>query len=193
MSHYIFYHGSITPQGMRNLETLVSKVAGKIDQEIVVCLCSGGGDVNAGIGAYNFFEDAAGSNYDLCFRRLRFNRRYHFSRRAKARRRICVHVYPSCRLVHRRVKERRDIRKYRAHLTSVPASPSMATGKNRSLLWHHQRAIPAGPTSERVLNCHRHCRYQNGRGRRFRSCQYPVAFVTSLRITQAPGRRYCPR
>lgn len=56
MAHHIFYHGPITPQGVRNLEILVTKVAGKIDHEIVVCLCSGGGDVNAGIGAYNFLK-----------------------------------------------------------------------------------------------------------------------------------------
>jgi ATP-dependent protease ClpP protease subunit len=56
MAHYIFYHGAVIAQGIRNLETLVSKVAGKIDQEIVVCICSGGGDVNAGIGAYNFLK-----------------------------------------------------------------------------------------------------------------------------------------
>jgi ATP-dependent protease ClpP protease subunit len=57
MKTYIYYHGAVNIQGIRNLETLLTDEACKEDpSEITLCLCSGGGDVCAGIGAYNFIR-----------------------------------------------------------------------------------------------------------------------------------------
>lgn len=56
MNHFIYYHGPINIQGVRNLETLLTKVASHDAPDITLCICSGGGDVCAGIGAYNFIK-----------------------------------------------------------------------------------------------------------------------------------------
>lgn len=56
MQQIIVYHGGITPQGVRNFEIACTLAIREGASEITVCLCSGGGDVNAGLGAYNFLR-----------------------------------------------------------------------------------------------------------------------------------------
>lgn len=56
MEQFIFYHGPVNIQGARNLETLLTAAAAKENPKITLCICSGGGDVCAGIGVYNFIK-----------------------------------------------------------------------------------------------------------------------------------------
>jgi ATP-dependent protease ClpP protease subunit len=60
MARYIFYHGVVSGQGIRNLETLLLAAANDRIEEVTVCICiciyicSAGGEVDAGLGFYNF-------------------------------------------------------------------------------------------------------------------------------------------
>ncbi|MBN9530575.1 MAG: ATP-dependent Clp protease proteolytic subunit [Alphaproteobacteria bacterium] len=56
MRKFIVYHGAVTPQGIRNLEVLCVSCMSNGAREITLLLCSEGGDVNAGLGAYNFLK-----------------------------------------------------------------------------------------------------------------------------------------
>ena len=53
---YLFYHGQVSPAGVRNVESLLTQALQEGDPAIVLCLASGGGDVNAGVGLYNFIQ-----------------------------------------------------------------------------------------------------------------------------------------
>lgn len=53
---YLFYHGLISPAGARNVETLLAVAMADGEAEVTLCLASGGGDVNAGIGLYNYIK-----------------------------------------------------------------------------------------------------------------------------------------
>lgn len=56
MERHLIYHGAINPQGARNVETLLVEAMRDGVSRVVLHLCSGGGDVNAGIGLYNFIR-----------------------------------------------------------------------------------------------------------------------------------------
>lgn len=53
---YLFYHGLISPAGIRNIEVLLAAAMHDGEPEVTLCLVSGGGDVNAGIGLYNYIK-----------------------------------------------------------------------------------------------------------------------------------------
>jgi ATP-dependent protease ClpP protease subunit len=56
MATFLIYHGPICAVGVRNVETLcIAKMAAGV-QTVTLCLCSGGGDVTAGIGLFNFLK-----------------------------------------------------------------------------------------------------------------------------------------
>ena len=56
MTLYLFYHGPVTPQGARNVEVLTYAALKDGAKEVTLCLASEGGDVNAGIGLFNFLK-----------------------------------------------------------------------------------------------------------------------------------------
>lgn len=56
MKHYLVYHGPVNQAGISNLEILLAACVENNATDITVCICSGGGDVTAGIGAYNFMR-----------------------------------------------------------------------------------------------------------------------------------------
>jgi len=56
MSHVLIYHGQVTTQGARNAETLIANAYSEGVEEILLCISSGGGDVNAGLGLFNFIR-----------------------------------------------------------------------------------------------------------------------------------------
>lgn len=53
---YLFYHGEVNEAGVRNLEALLAVALNESESEVTLCLASNGGNVNAGIGLYNFIE-----------------------------------------------------------------------------------------------------------------------------------------
>lgn len=56
MQKHLVYHGQIRSQGARNVETLLNVAMTEGAQSVVLHLCSSGGDVNAGIGLYNYIR-----------------------------------------------------------------------------------------------------------------------------------------
>lgn len=56
MKIYLIYHGAINEPSVRNVETLCLQAIRDGATEIVLCISSGGGDVNAGLGLYNFLR-----------------------------------------------------------------------------------------------------------------------------------------
>lgn len=56
MNHNLVYHGEVTPQGIRNLEYLITQAVHNSATGVTVCICSSGGDVASGVGAYNFMR-----------------------------------------------------------------------------------------------------------------------------------------
>lgn len=56
MAHFIFYHGPVSYEGARNLEILLTQAVTHENPDITLCICSGGGNVGAGIGIYNFIK-----------------------------------------------------------------------------------------------------------------------------------------
>ncbi|CAB5709103.1 ATP-dependent Clp protease proteolytic subunit [Delftia tsuruhatensis] len=56
MNHNLVYHGEVTPQGIRNLECLITQAIQHSATGVTVCICSSGGDVTSGVGAYNFMR-----------------------------------------------------------------------------------------------------------------------------------------
>ncbi len=54
--HYIFYHGKVSQIGAKNTEVLINSAYVQGEKEITICLSSEGGDVNSGIGLYNFIQ-----------------------------------------------------------------------------------------------------------------------------------------
>ncbi len=56
MAHEIVYHGDITIKGVSHVERILSKLLGEPEQEIVLNLCSGGGQTTAGTGLYSFIK-----------------------------------------------------------------------------------------------------------------------------------------
>jgi ATP-dependent protease ClpP protease subunit len=56
LKQFIYYHGTVNISGIRNLETLLTEAVKHETPDITLCICSGGGDVCAGIGAYNFIK-----------------------------------------------------------------------------------------------------------------------------------------
>ncbi|MHC3432867.1 ATP-dependent Clp protease proteolytic subunit [Delftia lacustris] len=56
MRHHLIYHGEVNLHGVTNLEKAITASVNSGASEIVVSICSGGGDVMAGIGAYNFIR-----------------------------------------------------------------------------------------------------------------------------------------
>lgn len=54
MSTFIFYHGEISAAGARSTERLISDSLEKGEQSVTLCIASGGGNVNAGAGLFNF-------------------------------------------------------------------------------------------------------------------------------------------
>lgn len=56
MEQHLIYHGAVSPHGVRNVETLMLAAMSDGASRIVLHLCSGGGDVTAGIGLYNFIR-----------------------------------------------------------------------------------------------------------------------------------------
>lgn len=56
MEQHLVYHGGITGQGVRNVETLLVSAMREGAERVVLHICSSGGDVNAGVGLYNFIR-----------------------------------------------------------------------------------------------------------------------------------------
>lgn len=53
---FLFYHGKINPVGVRNVETIINSAYNEGEKEITLCISSEGGDVNSGIGLFNFIQ-----------------------------------------------------------------------------------------------------------------------------------------
>jgi hypothetical protein len=53
---YLFFHGDVSAQAVRNVESLVLAAIGEGAKELTICIASNGGDVTAGIGLYNFLR-----------------------------------------------------------------------------------------------------------------------------------------
>ncbi len=56
MIHEIVYHGEITLKGVSQVERILTRLLGDPDQEVVLNLCSGGGETTAGTGLYSFMK-----------------------------------------------------------------------------------------------------------------------------------------
>ena len=56
MATRFVYHGTISPQGVRNLEVLLAEALKKNTTQATLYLCSSGGDVTAGVGLYNYIR-----------------------------------------------------------------------------------------------------------------------------------------
>lgn len=56
MAHEIIYHGDISLKGVSQVERILSKLLAEPEQEIVLNLCSGGGETTAGTGLYSFIK-----------------------------------------------------------------------------------------------------------------------------------------
>jgi len=53
---HLVYHGVVNSQGARNVETLCAQRLSAGVTELTIWICSGGGDVNAGVGLFNFLR-----------------------------------------------------------------------------------------------------------------------------------------
>lgn len=53
---HLFYQGPISEAGVRNVETLLAEALHRGEREVRLCIASNGGDVNAGIGLFNFMR-----------------------------------------------------------------------------------------------------------------------------------------
>lgn len=53
---YLYYHGEVSEAGARNVEVLLNLAVSGGEKEVCLCLSSGGGNVNAGIGLINFMK-----------------------------------------------------------------------------------------------------------------------------------------
>lgn len=56
MTHEIIYHGEITLKGVSQVERILLELLKEPEQEIVLNLCSGGGETTAGTGLYSFIK-----------------------------------------------------------------------------------------------------------------------------------------
>jgi ATP-dependent protease ClpP protease subunit len=56
MATFLIYHGPVCAVGARNVETLCMAKTSVGASRLTLCLCSGGGDVIAGIGLFNFLK-----------------------------------------------------------------------------------------------------------------------------------------
>lgn len=56
MNQFLIYHGPVNLQGIRNLEVLLAGAIAPGNPPVTLCICSNGGDVTAGMGAFNFIK-----------------------------------------------------------------------------------------------------------------------------------------
>ena len=56
MNRFLYYHGQINLVGVRNVEALVLAAHREGINSVTLCIASEGGDVNSGIGLYNFLQ-----------------------------------------------------------------------------------------------------------------------------------------
>jgi hypothetical protein len=54
--HYMFYQGEITDFGVKNAQILIADAHRQGVKDLTFCICSGGGDVVAGIGLFHFLQ-----------------------------------------------------------------------------------------------------------------------------------------